>query len=688
MTANTVVFRLCSVLLVASLATASCGKGGGVFAFDQRAHLETIASDLPNDITAVWHAAGLKRDADALRAAAPADADPTLLKVASTWFESREYVRALVDADGALTAQGRAAYEVLLQAHDHAMPLDGFYLEDLGTHLATLAQPFEDRAWAERLELPSETLDAAADHFRELSRREAADPHDVAVWLADQEQGPIAAVREAYVAEKMERQQIADTVEWLLTLGWLQYVDILRAQNPSYWDEPTLIEVGLIRADPKAVVSEDESGEETVYKMVDATRLGVPAEEIAAGRETLRVRTLTREVAALTGDVPLMERAAALEPPFEQYARLKAAFLAYRQLALQGGWATDLSIGRELSPGARHASLPALRQRLVAEGIAVEDLTSQTLDPALVRALKVYQHTHQLEENGKVTEQVVASMNRSVEQRIAEIAAALQAWREVPMGRDADGYRIQINVPDFHAEVWDKDELLSRFRVVVGRNARVGAAVQTKTPLFSDKLSRIVLNPYWNVPQSIVIHEILPKAAEDPEYYEKHNYEVRQRGAYTFVRQRPGPGNALGRVKFLFPNEFAVYMHDTPSKNLFGRSVRAFSHGCIRVQDPMNLAELLIGRDRGWSRAATQRFIERALQRTEEESFVEFEHPVPVHIYYVGVQVDNDGRPHFLADIYRDLSSQIDEAMTRVPQWLAPLASAASVSSSTPSTTD
>lgn len=669
---DTVALRLCSVLFVASLAAASCGKGGGVFAFDQRAHIETIASDLPQDITASWRRDGLPRDADALKLTAPEDADATLRDVALAWFEEHHWQRALVDPDGALTEQGTDLLGLLHEAHDHALPVALFQLDAIAALQETLRAKPTDAAWAERIDLPPASLDAVADHFRGVSRRDAPTMRDVAQWLAHQEEGDVADLRKAYVEEALAHQQTADALEWLLTLGWLHYVDEMRAKNPSYWDEATLIEVGLIREDPNAVVSEDESGEETVYKMVSAERLGVARNQIAAAREVLRRRTLTREVEALrTPDV--LARAAALEPPFEQYQRLKAAFRAYRQLALAGGWDTDLSIARDVGPGARHAQMPALRRRLAAEGIAVTDLTSTTLDADLVTSLKVYQHTHQFDENGKITPQLVGSMNRSPAERIAEIAVAMQGWRDVPMGRDATGYRIQINVPDFHAEVWDNEELLSRFRVVVGRHSRDGAKVNTKTPLFSESLSRIVLNPYWNVPQSIIIHELIPKAAENPLYYEEHNYEVRERGSRLFVRQRPGPGNALGRVKFLFPNEFAVYMHDTPSKSLFGRTVRAFSHGCIRVQDPMNLAELLISRDRGWDLTTTKRFIERALRQTDEESYVNFEHPLPVHIYYVGVQVDDQGRPHFLADIYRDLTDTIEAALADVPAWLAPL---------------
>lgn len=661
--------------LVTALATAplACGKGDkghGVFAVDQRAHVESLAAVLPDAVLDIWRQDSQSRAPQLRSDGKPSECAPVLCQVADAWFEENHDQRVLIDSSYQLTPAATQWLAILDNLQVHGLPRAAFQVDAIDALRDALQEVRSDQDWVNALPLSSELLDEAGAHFRELSRREPAASDDVAAWIAASERPEIVAIRQDFERDEQERAAAANQLEWLLTLAWLEYADQMHARNVNYWDEATLLETGLVVVDPDAVVSEDEpeGGTVTMPKTIAARRAGVPEETIQQATDLLRTRAL-QEIVKTLGTDTLTQKASGLEPPFAHYAALKQALADYLQLAANGGWATDLAIERELKVGQRHAEIPRLRERLRAEGFAVTDSASMVLDAELSEALKAYQYTHQLEQHGRITPPLITSLNRSVETRVAEIAVAMQAWRMNPMGRDYAGYRIEINVPDFHAEVWDGAELLSRFRVVVGRFSRPGAVVQTKTPMFSDQLSRIVLNPYWNVPQSIVIHEILPAAAEDPEYYEKRNYEVRERGARTFIRQRPGPGNALGRVKFLFPNEYAVYMHDTPSKTLFSRSVRAFSHGCIRVQDPMNFAELLISRDRNWSIPATKRFIERALKRTEEESYVNFDHPVPVHLYYAGVNVV-DGKPHFLADIYRELGEDIVANMAYVEEWL------------------
>jgi len=659
--------------LLASLSTAivACGKGESnmIFSVNQQAHVESLVPTLPASVVELWRDELPASTPESVIEARPERCPELACKVAETWLKEQGGQRVLVEADYALSPAAEALMSLLSELHLHALPRDRFQVDAIEAHWEHLQKRWDDADWAAQIQIEEPLVVAAGLHFREQSRREPADPEGVARWFALSDHVELQRLREDFRHANDALEKEANALEWLLTVAWLEYVDIMHGSNIHYWDKDTLFEVGLIVVDPDHVVSEDEEEVVTMPKTTTASRAGVADEEVQRMTDLLRVRRMKEELQQLTTST-LKERAAALEPPFEHYAALKAAFADYLELAEAGGWVTDLAIEREIRPGQRHAEMPRLRERLRAEGFEIESSDSTVFDAKLVAAIKDYQFTHQLDENGRLTAPTVNSLNRSVETRLGEIAVAMQGWRLNPIGRDHNGYRIEINVPDFHAEVWDGEELLTRFRVVVGRFSREGATVTTKTPLFSDMLSRIVLNPYWNVPQSIVIHELLPKEAEEPGYLESQNYEVRERGSRTFIRQRPGPGNALGRVKFLFPNEYAVYMHDTPSKSLFGRSIRAFSHGCIRVQEPMDLAELLISRDRGWTIRETKTFINRAFRRNDGESYVNLEHEVPVHLYYVGVNVV-EGRPHFLADIYRELGESIVENEAYVAEWLA-----------------
>lgn len=659
------------ILIFLGLSVLACDndrRSVGLFSVDQRAQISGFQADLPAQILQIWENDALPETQPLSEKIPKACDDNVLCEVAAQWFQSHDEQRVLVSENFAIGPNASALVEHLSRIHAHALPRQLFAVDEIEALLHELATiPARDH-WEAQLVLNEELLDAAGAHFRAIHRRHSVEVGELVEWLADADDPALRQLRSDLLEDRASRVAQADSLEWLLTLAWLRYADIQRASNVEYWDEATLLEAGIVVVHPDAPVSEDEEEVVTMPKTIEAWRVGTDPDLVEAAKNGLRQRSLTNYVNELESD-NFEEVLAALEPPFEQYAALKQSFADYLELASKGGWLTDLEFERPLRVGQSHAEIPRLRERLRAEGFEVEESESLVFDAGLSSALKHYQFTHQLEESGRLQESVVRSLNRSVETRIAELAVAMQDWRQVPMAREFDGYRIQVNIPDFHAEVWDGDELLSRFRVVVGRYSRDGSEVETKTPLFSDRLSTIVLNPFWNVPQSIATHDLLPKAEEDPEFFELNNYEVRQIGHRTFIRQRPGPGNALGAVKFLFPNEFAVYMHDTPTKHLFGRHIRAFSYGCIRVQNPMNFAEMLIQRDKGWSLRETKRYIERAYARTDDEIYIQLASPVPVHLYYVAVNVV-DGVPHFLADIYRTLGERVAENESYVEEWL------------------
>jgi murein L,D-transpeptidase YcbB/YkuD len=241
-----------------------------------------------------------------------------------------------------------------------------------------------------------------------------------------------------------------------------------------------------------------------------------------------------------------------------------------------------------------------------------------------------------------------------------EIIANMERWRWMPRAMGAD--RIDVNIPDFSLNVVRAGAVIYRSKVIVGKTT-------TPTPIFSDGLQYIVVNPSWAVPQSIIRKEMMPKAATDPDYFKRMGYEFIERNGRVSVRQPPGERNALGHIKFVFPNDYAVYMHDTPQRALFSASVRAFSHGCVRVDQPMALAATLLGAERGWDENRLRRLIGRTEQKLPMPSIM------PVHIQYFTAYVDEAGVLQVRDDIY-GYSRKIRQAMDRPGS--TPLASAPS----------
>ena len=184
-----------------------------------------------------------------------------------------------------------------------------------------------------------------------------------------------------------------------------------------------------------------------------------------------------------------------------------------------------------------------------------------------------------------------------------------------------------MNIPEYAARVIRSGEVVRRARVVVGQPDK-------QTPVFSQIMRFIIVNPYWNVPLSIIKKEMLPKLAADPSYFEDHGYETVERDGITYVRQPPGDGNALGRIKFMFPNKHSVYLHDTNARSFFGRDKRALSHGCVRVDQPFAFAEAVLGRDKGWTEARVKGLIGGS------ERTINLPTPLPIHIVYFTAFVD------------------------------------------------
>jgi len=328
-----------------------------------------------------------------------------------------------------------------------------------------------------------------------------------------------------------------------------------------------------------------------------------------------------------------------LAPPNPRYARLRDALARYREIAARGGWS---QVPDGLEAGARGIGVAVLRTRLAAEGDLPAPPKDQqpapVFDASVSQAIARFQQRHGLEPDGKLGEDTVAELNVPVQERIRQIEINLERWRWLPSSL-GDSY-VWVNVPEFRMELIDKGRKAIDMAVVVGKQ-------QSQTPVFSDQMEYLELNPEWNIPPSIAEGEILPKLASDPGYLARHNMEWVGDGANQRIRQRPGPDNPLGQIKFMFPNEHDVYLHDTPADHLFAKEDRDFSHGCIRLERPVQLGEYLLREDPKWRGAKLREAILSGEHRT-----VRLPKKLPVHILYFTAWVEDNGVVNFRKDVY------------------------------------
>jgi len=333
-----------------------------------------------------------------------------------------------------------------------------------------------------------------------------------------------------------------------------------------------------------------------------------------------------------------------LRPPEDGYKPLVDALNRYRQIAAQGGWPI-LASRDGLKPGSRGEQVGALENRLRAEGYLpaaqqgdAAKPESYDYDQAVADAVARFQKLHGLEVTGKVDKDTLEELNVPAAERVQQIQLNLERWRWMPS--DFGQRYIKVNIPEYKMALINNGQTELEMRVVVGK------AQQSRTPVFSDKMTYIELNPAWNIPTGIAEEEILPKVANDPGYLASHNMEVVQEGSETRIRQRPGPDNPLGQIKFMFPNEHDIYLHDSPAEHLFAEIERDFSHGCIRLERPMDLAHVLL-KDSKWTPEKLQEAIASGEQKT-----ISLPHPLPVHLLYFTAWVDKDGTVDFRRDVY------------------------------------
>lgn len=328
-----------------------------------------------------------------------------------------------------------------------------------------------------------------------------------------------------------------------------------------------------------------------------------------------------------------------LAPVYRQYDLLKNFLIKYRELDKTDKWATITADKKSYRPGDSSAVLASVKARLYKLEDFKGDTTSNVYDEDLLQAMKQFQGRHGLPNDGVIGKSTFTELNIPLKTRIRQLLVNMERSRWLPVQLSSD--YLGINIPEFKLHVYHADSLLWSGNVVVGQSVH-------KTVIFSGLMRYIVFSPYWNVPPSIVRAEILPDMRRNANYIQNHQMEITgYSGGLPVVRQKPGPKNSLGLVKFLFPNDYNIYLHDTPAKSLFGESSRAFSHGCIRVENPEKLANFLLEKDSTW----TAEKIKKAMNSGKEQ-YVTLKNKVPVFIAYFTAFTDRNNLLNFRKDIY------------------------------------
>ncbi len=323
------------------------------------------------------------------------------------------------------------------------------------------------------------------------------------------------------------------------------------------------------------------------------------------------------------------------DPVFYQYSKLKFYLKKYREIEAKGGWPLIKADAKSYKKGDSSIVISVIRKRLfLSDDLGTDDLSGK-FDESLELAVKNFQERYGIKSNGIVNRTLIAEMNQPISKRIEQIIVNMERCRWVPVDLNEDYFL--VNIPEYRFHVFKRDSLIWSMDVVVGTE-------MNKTAIFNGILNTVVFSPYWNVPSSIAKKEILPEIARNLNYLSQNHMEWKGNA----IRQKPGPWNALGKVKFLFPNSHSIYLHDTPSRQAFEKDRRAFSHGCIRVSEPKKLAMYVLHNQPEW----TESRIDSAMNASKEH-YVKVTKPIPVFVAYFTSWVDNKGRLNFRNDVYK-----------------------------------
>jgi len=363
-----------------------------------------------------------------------------------------------------------------------------------------------------------------------------------------------------------------------------------------------------------------------------------------------------------------------LLPRHPGYAWLRQALLDYRNIAQKGGW-PRLPSGPNMRKGDSGRRVRILRARLISTGDLhrAQGKSNPLFDDPLDRAVRKFQYRHGLYIDGIVGPATLAALNVPVEKRIRQIEGNLERWRWLP--QDFGSRYILVNIANFDLQIIETGRPVLTMRAIVGKPYQ-------RTPVFSALMTSLVLRPFWNVPPSIAQEEMLPLILKDQNYLAKNRIKLIKgwgdeqeeidpatldwskvsTDSFPYnLRQEPGPMNPLGRIKFMFPNKFNVYLHDTPFPELFKKTTREFSHGCIRIEKPIELAEYLLRADPRWTGGSLIEEIDKSIDQT-----VRLPEPIPVHGLYWTAWVEEDGTVQFRKDIY-DRDKPLEEVLKAKP---------------------
>lgn len=365
-----------------------------------------------------------------------------------------------------------------------------------------------------------------------------------------------------------------------------------------------------------------------------------------------------------------------LEPQYLGYQRTETALRTYLALAAQDHSQPLPDLQKTVKNGDAYSSVRPLAERLrLLDDLpqnAVADPNAITYDGPLVDAVKHFQERHGLKPDGNLDKETLRELNAPLSTRVIQLEDSLERWRWLPA--DYPQLPVAVNIPGFKLRVFSDDHTVAlRMNVVVGK------ALNHQTPVFAKEMKYIIFRPYWNLPLDIVRAEIVPKLLRDPRYLARKGFEATDQNGHIvaagavsqtalaeiksgriLIRQKPGPRNALGLVKFMFPNEFDVYLHSTPAPQLFSQSRRDFSHGCIRVEKPAELAAWLLQDQPKW----TLEKIRTAMQSGPDNQQVNLTRPVPVVIVYLTAIVEENGEVYFYNDIY-GLDGTLNDALAK-----------------------
>ena len=426
----------------------------------------------------------------------------------------------------------------------------------------------------------------------------------------------------------------------------------LRPENP----QPN--ESGMIRFDVALTVCTMRYASDLHLGRVDPQAFGFGP---GADRQRFDLAQFLQSQAINSPDVPATFEQ--IEPPYEGYRRTKQALQTYLALQPRDDAPPLPEPPRPVRPGDSYAGTPRLvqRLRLVGDLPAGTRLNDQSLvyTGALVSALKRFQLRHGLDPDGRLGPQTLAQLNTPIRARVLQLQLTLERWRWLPTRFDEPP--IIVNIPEFVLRAMDED-----FHAALTMKVVVGMAVSRETPTFAARMSSVEFRPYWNVPLSIQRDEIVPDLERDPGYLARNDYEItnsrgepvdanprrkavreKLRSGQLLIRQLPGPRNALGFVKFDFPNRYGIYLHGTPSRELFARPRRAFSHGCIRAEKPAELAAWVLRKVPGWDLDRV-----RAAMNGDQSVRVELKETIPVLIVYGTAIVLQNDEVHFFQDVY------------------------------------